>query len=64
MNMNPYQASPKNAIDFQPSAFSPWLFVAVQPTTAAGQFVARRYRVDPAVADLIARLAGLEQEAR
>jgi hypothetical protein len=62
--MKPYQAFLKKAIDSQPTALSPWPFVAVQPTTAAGKFVARRYRVDPAVADLIARLAGLEQEAR
>jgi hypothetical protein len=43
---------------------APWRSVVVQPSTHAGQFVARRYRVDPAVADLIARLAGFEQEAR
>ncbi len=64
--MNPYQASPKNAIDFQPSALSPFPFVVVQPSTPAGQFVSRRYRVDPAVADLVANLAGLglNEEAR
>lgn len=33
-----------------------------QPTTPAGQFVARRYRVDAAIADLIAHLAGLGNE--
>jgi hypothetical protein len=41
-----------------------WRPVVVQPSTRAGQFVARRYRVDPAVADLVASLAGFEQEAR
>jgi hypothetical protein len=41
-----------------------WWPVVVRPSTHAGQFVARRYRVDPAVADLIARLAGFEKEAR
>jgi hypothetical protein len=41
-----------------------WRLVVVQPSTRAGQFVARRYRVDPAVADLIANLAGFAQEAR
>ncbi len=30
-----------------------------QPKTQAGAYLARRYRVAPAVADLIARLAGL-----
>jgi hypothetical protein len=29
------------------------------PCTPAGQFLARRYRIDPAVADTIASLAGL-----
>jgi hypothetical protein len=43
---------------------STWPSVVVQPSTRAGQIVARRYRVDPAVADLIARLAGLGGEVR
>jgi hypothetical protein len=64
MNMNPYQASPKNAIDFQPSALSPWPFAAVQPITPAGLYVARRFRVDPALADLVADLAGIRSEVR
>lgn len=29
------------------------------PSTSAGQFLVRRYHVDPAFADLIANLAGL-----
>jgi hypothetical protein len=36
-----------------------WRVVALPPTTPAGQFVVRRYRVHPTVADLIANLAGL-----
>ncbi|MHC4040640.1 hypothetical protein [Bradyrhizobium sp. 23AC] len=36
-----------------------WRIVVVRPTTLAGSFVARRYRVHPAVADLIANLAGI-----
>jgi hypothetical protein len=40
-----------------------WGPVVVQPSTRAGQFVARRYRIDPALADVIATLAGLGQEA-
>jgi hypothetical protein len=62
--MKPYQASPENAIDFQPSAHSPWPFVVVEPSTAAGQFVARRYSVDAALADLIADLAGIGSGVR
>jgi hypothetical protein len=34
------------------------------PSTPAGQFVARRYRVTPALADLIANMAGLGSEVR
>jgi hypothetical protein len=38
-----------------------WRVVVVRPrpSTRAGNFVARRYRIDPAVADLYAGLAGL-----
>jgi hypothetical protein len=57
--MNAYQNLPKNAIDLPASALPPWPFVVVQPNTVAGQFVARRFRVDPALADLVANLAGL-----
>jgi hypothetical protein len=57
--MNAYQNFPKNAIDLQPSALPSWPFIVVQPNTVAGQFVARRFRVDPALADLVADLAGL-----
>jgi hypothetical protein len=39
-----------------------WPVVVVQPNTRAGDFVARRYHVNPALADLIARLAGLGSE--
>jgi hypothetical protein len=35
-----------------------------RPTTTAGKFIARRFRVDPALADVVADLAGLGQEAR
>lgn len=62
--MDTYQNFPKNAIDLQPSAFSPWPFVAIRPNTVAGQFVARRFRIDPALADLVADLAGLGSEVR
>jgi hypothetical protein len=40
------------------------LIVHPRPHTMAGSFVARRYRVDPAVADLIAAAAGLGSEVR
>lgn len=36
-----------------------WRIVVVHPNTRAGSYVARRYRVHPAVADLIANLAGI-----
>jgi hypothetical protein len=36
-----------------------WRVVVLGPATPAGQFVARRYRVHPAVADLVANLAGI-----
>jgi hypothetical protein len=41
-----------------------WRVVVVQPNTRAGRFVARRYRVHPEFADLIANLAGLGNEMR
>ena len=43
-----------------------WRVVVVRPrpSTRAGQFVARRYGVDPAIADVIANLAGLGSEVR
>jgi len=62
--MDAYQNFPKDAIDLQPFALSPLPFVVVRPNTVAGQFVARRYRVDPALADLVADLAGLGSEVR
>ena len=40
------------------------LVVRPRPRTAAGNFVSRRYRIDHAVADLIADLAGLGSEVR
>ncbi|WP_136626620.1 hypothetical protein [Bradyrhizobium macuxiense] len=46
------------------SPLIPWQPVVDQPSTRAGQFVARRYSVAPAVADLIANLAGLGSEVR
>ena len=36
-----------------------WQSVVVRPSTPAGQFVVRRYGVHPAVADVLAALAGL-----
>jgi hypothetical protein len=36
-----------------------WRIDIVRPSTMAGSFVARRYRVHPAVADLVATLAGI-----
>jgi hypothetical protein len=41
-----------------------WRVTVIQPRTRAGLFVARRYRVQPAFADLIANLAGLGSEVR
>lgn len=40
----------------------PVVVVDPSPSTRGGSFVARRYRVDPAVADTIAAMAGLGQE--
>jgi hypothetical protein len=37
--------------------------IRARPGTRAGNFVARRYRVHPAFADLVANLAGLGTEA-
>jgi hypothetical protein len=36
-----------------------WRVVVLHPSTRAGQFVARRYRVHAACADLVASLAGI-----
>ena len=36
-----------------------WRIVAARPNTMARCFLVRRYRVDPAVADVIANLAGI-----
>ena len=36
--------------------------IRAKPGTRAGNFVARRYRVHPAFADLVANLAGLGSE--
>lgn len=41
-----------------------WRIVVLRPATQAGQFVARRYRIHPAFADLVANLAGLGSEVR
>jgi hypothetical protein len=43
-----------------------WRVVVVRPrpNTRAGSFVARRFGVAPAMADLIANLAGLGSEVR
>jgi hypothetical protein len=62
--MNRYQDSPKNSIDFRTSTLSPLPFVVVRPHTAGGHFLARRFGVDPALADLVADLAGIGSEAR
>ena len=42
---------------------SPLRTVRAKPGARAGNFVARRYRVHPAFADLVAALAGLGSEA-
>lgn len=39
-----------------------WRVTILQPSSRAGLFVARRYRVHPAFADLVANLAGLGSE--
>lgn len=41
-----------------------WRVTVLQPNSRAGLFVARRYGVHPAFADLIANLAGLGNEVR
>ncbi|WP_157643121.1 hypothetical protein [Bradyrhizobium sp. WSM4349] len=41
-----------------------WRVTILQPSSPAGMFVSRRYRVHPAFADLIANLAGLGSEVR
>ena len=41
-----------------------WRVTAIQPRSRAGVFVARRYRVHPAVADLVASLAGIGSEVQ
>ena len=40
-----------------------WREVVLRPATAAGQFVSRQHRVHPALADLVASLAGIGSEA-
>jgi hypothetical protein len=42
---------------------SPLRAIRAKPGTRAGNFVARRYRLHPAFADLVANLAGLGSEA-
>jgi hypothetical protein len=41
-----------------------WRVTVLQPSSCAGLFVSRRYGVHPALADLIASLAGLGSEVR
>lgn len=43
-----------------------WRVVVLRPATQAGLHVARRYRVHPSIADVVAGLAGLgaNREAR
>jgi hypothetical protein len=41
-----------------------WRVAVLRPASSAGQFVARRYRVHPALADLIADLAGIGSEVQ
>jgi hypothetical protein len=41
---------------------NPLCAIRAKPGTRAGNFVARRYRVHPAFADLVAALAGLGSE--
>lgn len=59
----------KRSLKAQPVSDLPlfsWRVVVLRPASPAGQFVARRYRVHPALADVIANLAGLgaNREAR
>lgn len=57
MRNNTKRPSQKQSVpDFPPFD---WRTVVALPSTMAGSFVARRYRVHPAFADLIADLAGL-----
>jgi hypothetical protein len=39
-----------------------WPTVVVRPNTMGGNFVVRRFHVDPALADLVADLAGIGSE--
>lgn len=41
-----------------------WRTVVVRPSTPAGNFVARRYGIQPQLADLVADLAGLGTEVK
>jgi hypothetical protein len=64
LNMKTSTKQPQKTQLVSSLPLSPWRSVVVQPSTRAGQFAARRYRVDSALADLIADLAGFGQEAR
>jgi hypothetical protein len=37
---------------------------AIQPQTAAGAYLCRRFNINPAIADLVASLAGLGPDRR
>ena len=55
---NPYQAPPNTQSVSQLPLFS-WRVAVVQPGSCAGLRRSRQYPVRPAIADLIAALAGL-----
>jgi len=55
---------PQKAQSVSTLPLSPWRSVVVRPSTPAGRFVLRRFRVDPALADIVAGLAGLGSEVR
>jgi hypothetical protein len=46
----------------KPSRFDHRTAVVRKPATCAGLYLARRYRVDPAIADLLASFAGFGAE--
>jgi hypothetical protein len=64
MKSNTKRPSQKQSVPDLPLFDRRIVVVRPSPSTIGGRFIARRYRVDPAVADLIAALAGLGSEVR
>ena len=64
LNLNSRTKRPRKTQSVSHLPLYSWRVAVVQPGTRAGNFVARRYRVHPAVADLIAALAGLGEGSK